>query len=147
VKARYARCTDSRTDIAIFGGQQIVAASTLSPETHDATVLGYVLTKPCDGPIPNRILKDIHLCKDTGFAHSSVRGSDMGDSARRAQHYHDLALEFLVLTKIRTAIDIRENYRMMGQHYLAKARAELAHAQKMASATDLEIAPAALPQS
>jgi len=71
----------------------------------------------------------------------------MGDSARRAQHYHDLALEFLVLTKIRTAIDIRENYRMMGQHYLAKARAELARAQKMASATDLEIATAALPQS
>jgi len=72
----------------------------------------------------------------------------MGDSARRAQHYHDLALEFLVLTRIRTAVDIRENYRMMGQHYLAKAQAELARANTMASATDLEIAPVSvLPQS
>jgi hypothetical protein len=72
----------------------------------------------------------------------------MGDSTRRAQHYHDLALEFLVLTRIRTGIDIRENYRMMGQHYLAKARAELARAKMMAPATDLEIAAvSALPQS
>jgi hypothetical protein len=72
----------------------------------------------------------------------------MKDCASRAQHYHDLALEFLVLTRITTAIDIRENYRMMGQHYLAKARAELARAKVIASATDLEIASAtALPQS
>jgi len=63
----------------------------------------------------------------------------MKDCASRAQHYHDLALEFLVLTRITTATDIRENYRMMGQHYLAKAGAELARAKRMASATDLEI--------
>jgi hypothetical protein len=63
----------------------------------------------------------------------------MGDCARRAQHYHDLALEFLVLTKIVTAIDIRENYRKMGRHYLAKARAELARAKKMLSTTGLEV--------
>jgi hypothetical protein len=72
----------------------------------------------------------------------------MRDYARRAQHYHDLALEFLVLTRITTANNVRENYRMMGQHYLAKARAELARAKRTASATDLEIAPvSALPQS
>ena len=72
----------------------------------------------------------------------------MKDCASRAQHYHDLALEFLVLTRITTAIDIRENYRMMGQHYLAKARAELARAKSMASGTKLEIASVtALPQS
>ena len=34
----------------------------------------------------------------------------MRDYAKRAQHYHDLALEFLVLTRITTAKDIRENY-------------------------------------
>jgi len=68
----------------------------------------------------------------------------MRDYASRAQHYHDLALEFLVLTRITTAVDIRENYRMMGQHYLAKARAELARAKR----TNLEIvSAAALPQS
>ena len=73
---------------------------------------------------------------------------DMRDCASRAQHYHDLALEFLVLTRITTAKDIQENYRMMGQHYLAKARAELARAKGMASATDLEIASVSvLPQS
>jgi hypothetical protein len=72
----------------------------------------------------------------------------MKDSASRAQHYHDLALEFLVLTRMTTAIDIRENYRMMGQHYLARARAELARAKRMAPGTNLEIASvSALPQS
>jgi len=72
----------------------------------------------------------------------------MRNCASRAQHYHDLALEFLVLTRITTATDIRENYRMMGQHYLAKARAELARAKRMASATNLETASvSALAQS
>jgi hypothetical protein len=72
----------------------------------------------------------------------------MRDYASRAQHYHDLALEFLVLTRITTAADIRENYRMMGQHYLAKAKAELARAKGKASGTNLEIASvSALPQS
>jgi hypothetical protein len=68
----------------------------------------------------------------------------MGDCARRAQHFHDLALEFLVLTRIRTGIDIQENYRMMGQHYLDKARAELARAKNMTTAPDFELS--ALPQ-
>jgi hypothetical protein len=72
----------------------------------------------------------------------------MRDSASRAQHYHDLALEFLVLTRITTAVNIRENYRMMGQHYLAKARAELARAKRMASGAKLKVAPVPpLPQS
>ncbi|HKD27209.1 MAG TPA: hypothetical protein VKC66_15070 [Xanthobacteraceae bacterium] len=72
----------------------------------------------------------------------------MKDSARRAQHYHDLALEFLVLTRLTTADNIRENYRMMGTHYLAKARAELARAKKRASRTRLKVASvSALPQS
>ena len=72
----------------------------------------------------------------------------MGDSTRRAQHYHDLALEFLVLTKIRTAADVRENYHLMGEHYLAKARAELARVKTITSTNDLGIAPvSALPQS
>jgi len=72
----------------------------------------------------------------------------MRDCASRAQHYHDLALEFLVLTRITTAADIKENYRMMGQHYLAKARAELARAKGLASATNLEVASvSALAQS
>jgi hypothetical protein len=52
----------------------------------------------------------------------------MKDSTSRAQHYHDLALEFLVMTRFTTA-DIQERYRMMGQHYLAKAGAELARAK------------------
>ena len=52
----------------------------------------------------------------------------MKDSASRAQHYHDLALEFLVMTRFTTA-DVQERYRMMGQHYLAKAGAELARAK------------------
>jgi hypothetical protein len=64
----------------------------------------------------------------------------MKDCASRAQHYHDLALEFLVLTRIKTAADIKETYRMMGQHYLARARAELARAKRRPSATDLKIA-------
>jgi hypothetical protein len=72
----------------------------------------------------------------------------MRNCASRAQHYHDLALEFLVLTRITTATDIKENYRMMGQHYLAKARVELARAKNMASATNLEVASvSALAQS
>jgi hypothetical protein len=53
----------------------------------------------------------------------------MGDFARKAQHYHDLALECLVLEKITTAIDVRENYRKAGQYYLAKAGAELTRAK------------------
>jgi ribonucleotide reductase alpha subunit len=53
----------------------------------------------------------------------------MRDSASRAQHYHDLALEFLVMTRFAAAVDIQERYRMMGQHYLAKAGAELARAK------------------
>jgi hypothetical protein len=53
----------------------------------------------------------------------------MRDSASRAQHYHDLALEFLVMTRFTAAADIQERYRMMGQHYLAKAGAELALAK------------------
>jgi hypothetical protein len=73
----------------------------------------------------------------------------MKDYAKRAQHYHDLALEFLVLTRLTTAKDIRENYRMMGRHYLAKARAELARAKTTSAATtNLEITSiSALPQS
>jgi hypothetical protein len=53
----------------------------------------------------------------------------MRDSASRAQHYHDLALEFLVMTRFTAAADIQERYQMMGQHYLAKAGAELARAK------------------
>lgn len=72
----------------------------------------------------------------------------MRDYASRAQHYHDLALEFLVLTRFKTANDIRENYRMMGQHYLSRAQAELARAKTIASGPSLEMASAsALPQS
>ena len=72
----------------------------------------------------------------------------MKDCASRAQHYHDLALEFLALTRVKTADDIKETYRMMGQHYLARARAELARAKRRAPATNLEIASgSALAQS
>ena len=72
----------------------------------------------------------------------------MKDCASRAQHYHDLALEFLVLTRFKTAADIKETYRMMGQHYLARARAELARAKRRTSTTKLEIASgSALAQS
>jgi hypothetical protein len=53
----------------------------------------------------------------------------MNDSATWAQHYHDLALEFLVMTRFTAAADIQERYRMMGQHYLARAGAELARAK------------------
>jgi len=72
----------------------------------------------------------------------------MRDCASRAQHYHDLALEFLVLMRMKTAADIKENYRMMGQHYLARARSELARAKRTASATNPKIASvSALAQS
>jgi hypothetical protein len=54
---------------------------------------------------------------------------DMKDSTSKAQHYHDLALEFLVMTRFTTVADVQANYRMMGQHYLAKAGAELARAK------------------
>ena len=53
----------------------------------------------------------------------------MRDSASQAQHYHDLALEFLVMTRFAAAADIRETYLMMGQHYLARAGAALARAK------------------
>jgi hypothetical protein len=53
----------------------------------------------------------------------------MRDSASQAQHYHDLALEFLVMTRFAAAADIRETYRMMGQHFLARAGAALARAK------------------
>src|SRR5215470_13192260 len=81
-------------------------------------------------------LTDVNLAKIWPYVRVSG-GSEMEDSTRRAQHYHDLALEFLVLTRITTAFDIRENYRMMGQHYLAKARAELAREKSMTSTTGL----------
>jgi hypothetical protein len=50
----------------------------------------------------------------------------MRDSASQAQHFYDLALEFMVMTRLAAAADIRETYRMMGQHYLARASAALA---------------------
>jgi len=53
----------------------------------------------------------------------------MRDSTSRAQHYHDLALEFLVMTRLTNAADVRKRYHIMGQHYLAKAGAELALAK------------------
>jgi hypothetical protein len=52
-----------------------------------------------------------------------------GECASRAQHYHDLALEFLVMMRFAPATQVRERYRMMGQHYLARAGAELARAR------------------
>lgn len=52
----------------------------------------------------------------------------MSDSASRARQYHDLALEFLVMTQF-SAADVRERYLMMGRHYLARAGAELALAK------------------
>jgi hypothetical protein len=54
----------------------------------------------------------------------------MQDSASRAQHYHDLAFEFLVMTRFTSAADVRDTYQMMGQHYLARAGAELTLAQQ-----------------
>jgi hypothetical protein len=54
----------------------------------------------------------------------------MQDSASRAQHYHDLALEFLAMTRFVAGADIRETYRMMGEHYLARAGAELTLAKR-----------------
>jgi hypothetical protein len=53
----------------------------------------------------------------------------MKDSTSRAQHYHDLALEFLAMTRFTAAAVVRERYQMMGQHYLARAGAELARAK------------------
>ncbi len=53
----------------------------------------------------------------------------MKDSASRAQHYHDLALEFLVMTRFTTAGDVQERYHIIGQQYLAKAGAELVRAK------------------
>jgi hypothetical protein len=53
----------------------------------------------------------------------------MGESTSRAQHYHDLALEFLVMMQFTAAAHVRQRYRMMGEHYLARAGAELARAQ------------------
>lgn len=53
----------------------------------------------------------------------------MKESASRAQHYHDLALEFLVMMRFTTAAHVRKRYQMMGRHYLAKAGAELARAK------------------
>lgn len=68
----------------------------------------------------------------------------MKDSAIQAQHYHDLALEFLVLTRFSTAA-VQEGYHMMGQHYLAKAGAELARAKLVVCSANLE-APSAQPE-
>jgi hypothetical protein len=65
-------------------------------------------------------------------------GEDMKDSASQAQHYHDLALEFLVLTRFTTTAAAREGYHMMGQHYLAKASAELARAKRAVCSENLE---------
>jgi hypothetical protein len=53
----------------------------------------------------------------------------MIESTSRAQHYHDLALEFLVMMQFTAAVQVRERYRMMGEHYLARAGAELARAK------------------
>ena len=53
----------------------------------------------------------------------------MRDNASQAEHYYDLALEFLAMTRFAAAADIQETYRMMGQHYLARAGASLARAK------------------
>jgi hypothetical protein len=53
----------------------------------------------------------------------------MQDNASQAEHYYDLALEFLAMTRFAAAADVRETYRMMGQHYLARAGATLALAR------------------
>jgi hypothetical protein len=47
----------------------------------------------------------------------------MRDTASQAEHYYDLALEFLFMTRFAAAPGMRETYRMMGQHYLARAGA------------------------
>jgi hypothetical protein len=64
----------------------------------------------------------------------SVRGGGnaMGGYTFKAQHYHDLAFECLVLAKITTNIATRENYHNVGQYYLAKALAELTLAKQEA---------------
>ena len=80
-------------------------------------------------------------CASRDFA--SGDGASRGDASRgdgasrgftncagRAQHYHDLALEFLVMMRFAGAAQVRERYRMMGQHYLARAGAELARARE-----------------
>jgi hypothetical protein len=54
----------------------------------------------------------------------------MQDSASRAQHFHDLALEFLAMTRFAAAPEARETYHMIGQHYLARAGAELTLAKR-----------------
>jgi hypothetical protein len=64
----------------------------------------------------------------------------MKENTSRAQHYHDLALEFLVMMRFTAAAHVRERYRMMGEHYLAKAGAELARAKNDQPARNLEAA-------
>jgi hypothetical protein len=64
----------------------------------------------------------------------------MKESTSRAQHYHDLALEFLVMMRFTAAAQVRKRYRMMGEHYLAKAGAELARAKNDPPARNLEAA-------
>jgi len=53
----------------------------------------------------------------------------MTDSASRAEHYQDLALEFLAMTRFAAKAAVQERYRMMGRYYLARAGAELARAE------------------
>jgi uncharacterized protein (DUF2252 family) len=72
-------------------------------------------------------------------------GEDMKDSASQAQYYHDLALEFLVLARFTTTAAAQEGYHMMGEHYLAKASAELARAKLVVGSANLE-APNAQPE-
>jgi hypothetical protein len=66
---------------------------------------------------------------NTSDSYFHEQATHMKDSATRAQHYHDLALEFLVMTRFTAIRDIQDRYRMMGQHYLARAGAELARAK------------------
>ncbi len=54
----------------------------------------------------------------------------MKDSVITVRHYHDLALEFLIMTRLAAAPHVRERYRIMGEHYLARAGAELARVEK-----------------
>jgi hypothetical protein len=74
-----------------------------------------------------RLLTIVTSCDS--FPKQMGRDKEMRDSASQAQHYYDLALEFLVMTRFAAAADIRETYRMMGQHYLARAGATLARAK------------------
>jgi len=66
---------------------------------------------------------------DHGAGGADAR-TECGGCANRAQHYHDLALEFLVMMRFAAVAQVRERYRMMGQHYLARAGAELARARE-----------------